>query len=131
MAIKSIDIEIKRQYAIQTTKWCKKHLGINKRRKNQLKVSVRVNFKKSDQRDFHGSYCSDENRIVVYDLNCKSLEDIVSTVIHEYTHYLQSTKKYWEYTQTYNYSTHPYEKQARKNEEKYTEVCLKTIKKLV
>ncbi len=129
--IKNIDIEIKRQYAIHAARWCKKNLGVNRRRKHQLKVSVRITFKKSDQRDFHGSYYSNENRIIIYDLNCKTLEDVVSTVIHEYTHYLQSTKKYWEYFQTHYYSTHPYERQAKRNEIKYTSECLKTIKKLI
>lgn len=131
MAKKNIDIEIKKQYAIEAVKWCRNNLGINKRKKNKLKVSVRVNFKKTDERDFNGSYYSHENRIIIYDLNCHSLEDVVSTVIHEYTHYLQSVKKYWEYFKTHYYSTHPYERQARRNEEKYTELCLKSIKKLI
>ena len=131
MAKKNIDIEIKKQYAIEAVKWCRDNLGINKRRKNKLKVSVRVNFKKTDERDFNGSYYSQENRIIIYDLNCHTLEDVVSTVIHEYTHYLQSVKKYWEYFKTHYYSTHPYERQARRNEEKYTELCLKSIKKLI
>jgi hypothetical protein len=131
MAKKNVDIEIKKQYAIEAVKWCKNNLGVNKRKKNKLKISVRVNFKKTDERDFNGSYYSDENRIVIYDLNCNSLEDVVSTVIHEYTHYLQSVKKYWEYFKTHYYSTHPYERQARRNEEKYTELCLKSIKKSI
>lgn len=131
MAKKNIDIEIKKQYAIEAVKWCRDNLGINKRKKNKLKVSVRVNFKKTDERDFNGSYYSQENRIIIYDLNCHTLEDVVSTVIHEYTHYLQSVKKYWEYFKTHYYSTHPYERQARRNEEKYTELCLKSIKKLI
>jgi hypothetical protein len=131
MGKKNVDIEIKKQYAIEALKWCRNNLGINKRKKNKLKVSVRVNFKKTDERDFNGSYYSNENRIIIYDLNCNSLEDVVSTVIHEYTHYLQSVKKYWEYFKTHYYSTHPYERQARRNEEKYTELCLKSIKKSI
>jgi Zn-dependent peptidase ImmA (M78 family) len=131
MAKKNVDIEIKKQYAIEAVKWCRNNLGINKRKKNKLKISVRVNFKKTDERDFNGSYYSNENRIIIYDLNCNSLEDVVSTVIHEYTHYLQSVKKYWEYFKTHYYSTHPYERQARRNEEKYTELCLKSIKKSI
>jgi Zn-dependent peptidase ImmA (M78 family) len=128
---KNVNIEIKKQYAIEAVKWCKDNLGINKRKKNKLKISVRVNFKKTDEKNFNGSYYSNENRIVIYDLNCVSLEDVVSTVIHEYTHYLQSMKKYWEYFKTHYYSTHPYERQARRNEEKYTELCLKSIKKSI
>jgi hypothetical protein len=131
MVKKNVDIELKKQYAHLTIKWCRENLGVNNRKKNKLKVSVRVNFKKTDERNFSGSYYSDENRIIVYDINCDTLEDVVSTVIHEYTHYLQSMKKYWEYFKTHYYSTHPYEIQARKNEEKYTTECIKSIKKLI
>ena len=131
MAKKNVDIGIKKQYAIEAVKWCRNNLGINKRKKNKLKLSVRVNFKKTDEKNFNGSYYSNENRIIIYDLNCDTLEDVVSTVIHEYTHYLQSVKKYWEYFKTHYYSTHPYERQARRNEQKYTELCIKSIKKLI
>ena len=44
------------------------------------------------------------------------LYDIVSTVIHEYTHYLQSRNLYQKYEKVYYYSTNPYEREARRNE---------------
>ena len=130
MAKKCNDIEIKRQYATQAVKWCRDNMGINARRKVLPKVSVRINFRKDENERFiKGIYYSDENRIIVYHINCCSIEEVVSTVIHEYTHYLQSMKKYWEYFDTHNYSTHPYERQARRNEIKYTPDCIKQIKK--
>jgi hypothetical protein len=130
MAKKNVDIEVKRQYASKALKWCREFMGINKRKKTQPKVTVRINFRSDENERFiKGVYYSNENKIIVYDLNCQSLEDVVSTVIHEYTHYLQSMKKYWEYYDLYYYSTHPYERQARRNELKYTKECIKKIKK--
>jgi len=131
MGVKNIDIELKRQYVMLALKWCKENLGVNRRRKNQLKVSLRIRFKCESHKNFCGVYYPNENKIIIYDLNCDSLEEIISTLIHEYTHYLQSTKKYWEFFQTYFYSTHPYEKEANKNSVIYTDICLKTIKKLI
>jgi hypothetical protein len=130
MAKKIVDIELKRQYASKAIKWCRENMGVNNRRKTQPKMSVRIYFRKDEtERFIKGIYYSGENRIIIYDLNCKTLEDVVSTIIHEYSHYLQSMKKYWEYFNTYSYSTHPYERQAKRNELKYTNVCMKFIKK--
>lgn len=126
----TVPIEIKRLYALRAIRWCRDYMGVNNRRKSLPKISVRINFRKDEtERFIKGIYYSYENRIIVYDLNCKTIEDVVSTVIHEYTHYLQSMKKYWEYFQTHDYSRHPYERQARRNEIKYTKECIKTIKK--
>lgn len=126
-----IDTEIKKLYASHALRWCMNNLGVNKRKKTNPKISVRIRFKSLEEKTYNGCYHDNENRIIVYDLNCNSLEDVVSTVIHEYTHYLQSMKKYWEYFETYYYSNHPFEVQARKNEEKYTKKCIRSIKKSI
>lgn len=133
MGKKHVDIELKRLYATEALKWCKKNMGINKRKRNTPTVYVRIRLEEDDKikKIVEGSYFSKSNRIVVYGLNCNTLEDVVSTVIHEYTHYLQSMKKYWEYFQTYYYSQHPYERQAKRNEEKYTKQCYNHIRRLI
>jgi hypothetical protein len=93
-------------------------------------VSVRINFRKDEtERFIKGIYYVNENRIIVYSLNCETIDEVVSTIIHEYTHYQQSMKKYWEYFEFYYYSNHPYEKEARKNEEMFTKKCIRSIKK--
>ena len=125
---RSSNIDSKKKCAYLTLKWCKEHMGINNRRKTKPKVSVRIYFKKDEtERFIKGAYYSDENRIIIYEINCKTLENVVSTVIHEYTHYMQSTKKYWDFFKTHDYSTHPYERQAKRNEKKYTKICLSEI----
>jgi len=129
MANKFVDIETKRRYALLTTKWCKVNMGTNKRKKTLPKVSVRINFRADEtERFIKGIYYPNENRIIVYSLNCETIEEIVSTVIHEYTHYLQSYVKYEELYKRYYYKNHPYEKEARKNEIIYTKKCIKEIK---
>lgn len=129
MAKYSIDIEDKKLYANLTLKWCKKNLGVN-RRKKFPKVVVKIRANNSDGIPY-GEYYFIENRIVIYDSKCKSIKDVVSTVIHEYTHYLQSMKKYFEYFNTHYYSTHPFEREAIKNSNFYTSKCMYKIKKLI
>ena len=129
MGRRFIDVNVQKFYAIQTLKWCKKFLGTNSRKKKPIKLSVLKKTRKLDDSTDCGSYHSDENRIIIYYLNCPTIKDVVSTVIHEYTHYLQSNKKYFEFMEHYYYSSHPYEKEARKNEEKYSNKCIRYIRK--
>lgn len=127
MSKKRVNIDLKKEIAIQTLKWCKQKFGLN-RRKKLPKISVRVRLIENNDDSF-GLYLWKENRIIVYDSKCKSIMDVVSTVIHEYTHYLQSMKKYYEYFNMYYYSTHPFEREAYKNSELYSKKCLYSIKK--
>ena len=57
------------------------------------------------------------------------MEELVSTVIHEYTHYLQVRRKYREYEKVKFYSQNPFEIQAKRNEERYTKTCINEIRK--
>jgi len=63
--------------------------------------------------EWHGEYDDEENEIIIYSKNITSKRDLAKTIVHEYTHYLQSPawmKRY--YDMGYDYQTHPYEKQA-------------------
>lgn len=124
------DNTFKRKIAILTLKWCQENIGINKKKKN-IKLSVTTKPHKEGNYYILGHFLNSENKIMIYNLKEQSLIDIVQTIIHEYTHYLQSSKKYWEYHKTHYYSQHPYERQARRNELKYGKTCLKEIKKLI
>ena len=129
MGRRFIDVEVQKFYAQQTLKWCKKYLGHNLRKRKPIKLSVLKNPKNLDDKNDCGSYHSHENRIIIYYVNCPTIKEIVSTVIHEYTHYLQSNKQYYEFTEYYNYFSHPFEVEARKNEELYTNRCVRYIKR--
>ena len=124
------DLLIKKKIANLSLKWCKENLGVNKN-KTMVKLFLRIKQKKNNGFIFLGNYFSDENRIFIYGLRDITIYDIVSTIIHEYTHYLQSNKKYWLYFKTHDYLNHPYEREARRNEMKYSKNCLEEISKLI
>lgn len=126
---RNIDREIKIAYTKQAIKWCEYNLGINERKRKKLEVIISDRKRKSGKFVYYGNYCFYRNKMVIYIENCKSLKEIVSTIIHEYTHYLQSRTKYEAYEEYYYYSNHPYERQARRNEIKYTKICLSFIRK--
>jgi hypothetical protein len=131
MSKKTIDDEIKITYAKISLDWCKENLGICGRKRSELQLTISNKKRKKGKYVLYGSYCFFKNRIIIYTPNCLSLFDIVSTIIHEYTHYLQSRTKYEMYEKTHFYSTNPLERQAKRNEVKYTKICLKEIKKIL
>ena len=115
---RTIDIETKKQYANLALKWCVMYFGLCDRKK-----------RKSENFDIFGNYCFYRNEIIIYLPNNNTIYDLVATVIHEYTHYLQVRRKYREYELLRYYSHNPLERQAKRNEEKYTKICIKEIKK--
>jgi Zn-dependent peptidase ImmA (M78 family) len=126
-----VNSETKVTYTKMTLKWCKENLGINDRKRTELELVIRHTERKKGKYVLYGSYCFYKNRMVIYIPNCLNLYDVVGTVIHEYTHYLQSRTKYQMYEKLYYYSTNPFERQAKRNELKYTKVCLNEIKKSI
>jgi len=126
---RTIDIGSKTYYAEQALKWCKEYFGLCNRKRRKLVFKVTERSRKMKGCDVYGNYCFWRNEIVIYLPNNKTIHDIVSTVIHEYTHYLQVRNTYREYEKTTYYSQNPLERQARRNENKYTKICINHIKK--
>jgi len=65
-----------------------------------------------------------DNSLVVYYPNIKSKKHLAETIIHEYTHYLQSPvwmDRY--YKMGYTYDNHPYEVAALKPEKDWRKVA--------
>lgn len=132
MTPKDIDYNLKKKYSILTLKWCREHLGINPRKRTKLKFKLSRKTRNIKKKFLvYGRYCFWRNTITIYAPNCKTLDQIVKTIIHEYTHYLQSRTKYEKYEKTHYYSKHPLERSAFRNEEKYGNMCIKEIKKLL
>ena len=123
-----IDVSTKKKLYNLSIRWCKEFFGVNERKRTKLKVIFSKRKRKIKNSIVFGNYCFYRNRITIYLPHCNTAEEIVSTTIHEYTHYLQSRLRYKYYEQYHYYSTHPYEREARRNEEKYTQICLKEIK---
>lgn len=131
MSHSSIGFKRKKRYALLVLKWCKENFGSNERKKKRLVFDFTKSKRDIKNQVLYGSYCFYQNKITIYGINCATIYDVVSTVIHEYTHYLQSRTRYKNYEENYYYSTNPYEREAKRNEEKYTKTCIKDIKKLI
>lgn len=132
-------IDLKKQYAEKSLEWCINNLGTRKRKKRKINLKfynregyqkITYETKKTFSRKYpiQGKYCEYRNLIVIYGPSCETLEDVVSTVIHEYTHYLQSMYQYRKYQEIYYYSSNPLEKEAKRNEEIHTKKCMDFIK---
>ena len=130
MAKRTCDINLKKQYAILALKWCKEFFGENDRKRSKLQFEFTERKRTCcGGHMVYGNYCFYRNEIVIYLPNNKTIHDIVATVIHEYTHYLQVRTRYREYEKTLYYSQNPLERQAKRNETKYTKPCIRHIKK--
>lgn len=128
---RTITNETKKSYAKYTLKWCQEYFGLCNRKKRKLLFRFSERKRKIQNFDVFGNYCFYRNEIVIYLPNNRTIYDVVSTVIHEYTHYLQVRRKYREYEMTRYYSQNPLERQAKRNEDRYSKICLKDVKKLM
>jgi len=121
---KVASIEKKHAVAIanMALRWCRKHMGVNNRKKYQPIWSVRIGWD-----DDCGEYDATDNEVHIYYNNCHDVRELIGTCIHEWTHQLQPIlTKYDKYPGTY--SRNPYERQARRNEDKYLRPCWSHIK---
>ena len=64
-------------------------------------------------------YDHDTNIIWLYYPNIKDEEDVLRSLIHEYTHYRQDHKLFKKYKAMYSYDEDPTEIEAHKNEENW------------
>ena len=64
-------------------------------------------------------YDHDTNIIWLYYPNIKDEEDVLRSLIHEYTHYKQDHKLFKKYKAIYSYDEDPIEIEAHKNEENW------------
>ena len=102
-------------------RWCRKHMGINGRKKYQPIWSVRKGWE-SDC----GEYDATDNEVYIFWNNCEDVEELISTCIHEWTHQNQPIlTKYHKYPGSY--SRNPYERQARYAEKKWLPICWKEL----
>ena len=62
-------------------------------------------------------YDEDTNVIYIYYPNMENEEDVLRSLIHEYTHYKQDHKLFKKYKAMYSYDEDPTEIEAKRNEE--------------
>lgn len=120
--------EIKKKYAILSLRWCKKKFGKSPTKKRKLILNFINKEGYYGKYPIYGKFCYTTNKITIYSPMCDTLNEIISTVIHEYTHYMQSGYQYRIYQKKYYYSQNPYEKQAKKFEKKYRIECFRYIR---
>ena len=109
-----------------TISWCMDNLGTNHRRKHMFNISVRKERAKRRCGQFHPV----ENKMTIFHDNNDYVKDLISTTIHEYTHYLQPIRsKYGLLSKSFDYDNHPMEVEARNNEEKYYKNCWEVIRR--
>jgi len=108
-------------------RWCKKNMGINRRYKLQIALSVRKNYFEPES---YGAFDAELNEVILYYNNVKSLKLLITTIIHEYQHSLQPIKtKYYAYSKKYGYWKNPLEIDARNAEKKYFKEVLAYLNK--
>ena len=94
---------------------------------------VKICYYKTKRNRF-GDYTSNARLIRIFINNHSSVEELIDTIIHEYTHYLdmpfqKDQKEYNRYLKQKGYYDNPFEINARESANKYTSICLKAIKR--
>lgn len=139
-ALNTKNYNFKKKYAINVTKakfvntvidWCKENMEYPKYHKYYPTVEVRyyVNKKAS------GNYSSRNRIIRIFVNNHQTIEELIDTCIHEYSHYLQMPREseqleYNKYNKTKGYLNNPYEIDAREKAKFYTPKCINDLRKL-
>lgn len=108
-------------------KWCLDHLGENKYMKHRdLRIELDYNPDETDYAEFD---MDEDGRVIrVFVVVNVTIKDFISSVLHEYCHGLQVWYKYDKLYEEYGYKKHPFEKAARKIEERFTHVCWDDIR---
>ena len=72
--------------------WCIHEFGLSKYYEHYPYVEIDM-FEENPM----GEFIRDNNEIIIYPKAMENMDDFVSTVIHEYTHYMQSPSWYTRY----------------------------------
>ena len=92
--------------------WCIHEFGLSKYYEHYPYVEIDM-----VEENPMGEFIRDNNEIIIYPKAMENMDDFVSTVIHEYTHYMQSPSWYTRYLNNLTLNEviknkHPYEIQA-------------------
>tara|TARA_R110001592_G_scaffold4039_1_gene22759 strand:+ start:301 stop:675 length:375 start_codon:yes stop_codon:yes gene_type:complete len=99
--------------------------GEGKKEYPPIEVYKNILVRLTDEPDAEGEPADAEydrklNKLFIYSDYNNSVEDIIRSIIHEYIHYLQSGSWMGRYYKMgHDYTTHPYELKASKEEENW------------
>lgn len=107
--------------------WCCVYLGTPLKTYPKIKIIEDKRYK-----NIFGEY--ENKEITIFINSCHSRKDIINTIIHEYTHFLQMPRKndidkYHKLLNYYNYNSHPYEIEADEYADIYRDSCIKFLRK--
>jgi Zn-dependent peptidase ImmA (M78 family) len=120
--------KVNRSSALKVYEWCKKKYGRSKFNGRYPDIY----FRKPDYttEDVWGLYDCEDNYIYINSDMVKNIEELTSTVIHEYTHYKQNMRVDWRVLSKYFDPTsndHPLEKEAEDVSQRDTHSCIKEV----
>ena len=122
--IKDLDRKEAVRIANMTLRWCRRTLGINRRKSLEPTWYV---VKGCLDDVACGCYDCWDNEVYIFWDQCETVRELIATCIHEWTHQLQPIRsKYYNYPGTY--SRNPYERAAKYAEWKWTPVVWKELK---
>ena len=121
----------KSKFVNEVLKWCMKNMDYPTDHKYY--PQVKICYYKTKRNRF-GDYASNTRLIRIFINNHSSVEELIDTIIHEYTHYLdmpfqKDQKEYNRYLKQKGYYNNPFEINARETADKYTLICLKDMKR--
>lgn len=121
----------KSKFVNEVLKWCMKNMDYPTGHKYY--PQVKICYYKTKRNRF-GDYASNTRLIRIFINNHSSVEELIDTIIHEYTHYLdmpfqKDQKEYNRYLKQKGYYNNPFEINARETADKYTLICLKDMKR--
>ena len=102
-------------------KWCCEKYGHSKYHKDFPTISIDRRGKRN-----YGWFCTERNHIHIYENMHERTIDLVDTIIHEWTHYMQPTTWLARYEKTHNYSENPYELEAQEVAMRDSSECFKS-----
>ena len=103
--------------------WCFEKFGMSKFHDDTPFIEIVRGHEK-----LMGEYRSDSNTVIIYYKYIRNIDELISTVIHEYTHFLQSPGWYTRYFNLgYNEDDNPYEIIAEQTARHYTKICKKEL----
>ena len=113
--------------AEETFKWCCEYLGTPLKKYPKLTLNTDKRYSRK-----YGEYQNKE--IVVFMNTCKGRKDIIGTIIHEYTHFLQMPRKkdinkYHKLLEIHRYKDHPFEVEAEEFAKLYHSQVLEHFRK--
>ena len=122
----------KSKFVNEVVKWCINNMDYPTGHKYY--PQVKICYYKT-KRSRYGDYTSNIRLIRIFINNHSSVVELINTIIHEYTHYLQMpTQKdqmeYDIYLKQKGYFDNPFEINARETADKYTSICLKEMKRI-